>query len=74
VKHFKKIGILNGGEWSQKDNIEDDDKMLLGNGGTSRKKDESSAEVVRLLRSICMLCLCILGVQLVMLLVQLVKS
>ena len=35
MEHLKKIGILNGGEWSRKGNIKDDEKMLLGNGGTS---------------------------------------
>jgi len=74
VEHLKKIGILNGGEWSRKGNIKDDDeKMMLGNGGTSRKEEDSSAEVVRLLRSICMLCFCILIVQVVMLFVHLLK-
>ncbi|KAG2593047.1 hypothetical protein PVAP13_5NG632029 [Panicum virgatum] len=74
VEHLKKIGILNGGEWSRKGNIKDDDeKMMLGNGGTSRKEEDSSAEVVRLLRSICMLCYCILVVQVVMLFVHLLK-
>ena len=65
--------VLNGGEWSQKGNIKDDEKMLLGNGGTSRKEEDNSAEVVRLLRSICMLCFCILVVQVVMSFVQLLK-
>jgi len=74
VEHLKKIGILNGGEWSRKGNIKDDDeKMMLGNGGTSRKEEDISAEVVRLLRSICMLCYCILVVQVVMLFVHLLK-
>ena len=73
VEHLKKIGILNGGEWSRKGNIKDDEKMLLGNGGTSRKQEDNSAEVVRLLRSICMLCFCILVVQVFMLFVQLLK-
>ncbi|KAG2605786.1 hypothetical protein PVAP13_4NG217900 [Panicum virgatum] len=73
VEHLKKIGILNGGEWSRKGNIKDDEKMLLGNGGTSRKEEDNSVEVVRLLRSICMLCFCILVVQVVMLFVQLLK-
>ena len=74
MEHLKKIGILNGGEWSRKGNIKDDDeKMMLGNGGTSRKEEDSSAKVVRLLRSICMLCYCILVVQVVMLFVHLLK-
>ena len=75
MEHLKKIGILNGGEWSRKGNIKDDDdeKMMLGNGGTSRKEEDSSVEVVRLLRSICMLCYCILVVQVVMLFVHLLK-
>ena len=73
MEHLKKIGILNGGEWSRKGNIKDDEKMLLGNGGTSRKEEDSSAEVVRLLRSICMLCFCIMVVQVVMLFVHLLK-
>ena len=39
MEHLKKIGILNGGEWSRKGNIKDDDeKMMLGNGEHQGRK------------------------------------
>ncbi|KAF8690611.1 hypothetical protein HU200_040981 [Digitaria exilis] len=69
-----KLGVLYGGKQWQKEDAGDPRRQQDGaKKENARMKDDAVNEVARLLKSICLLCVCILVVQVVMLIGQMLK-